>query len=246
MADPIRILGTKGKIDRNGVITINADYLASSLEDVMAFLSEVDSLNGLPRVDADFDQGAAGEFVIHAVYEGLNPGDGGAGSDPSENLTEFIFEGTEEKVAIQTHRLFEKLKEKFGWDDENKVFPSVIPGGSSSQGGTGLGAKKPASTESPLAGVNSYYEAGAEYIVRYARRQIPPDLLRGIGTIVQQPRGIQQFNVPNPGGKRNWRKKAPRIIKRGNAVTIEERYELSGPRGWAEEIYGAGQLETLD
>ena len=72
---------------------------------------------------------------------------------------------------------------------------------------------------------------------------IPSGILRGIGTIVDKPPGIEQFKLPGAAKKRNWLKLAPKIKRRGNAVEITEEYMLSGPNGWLRDVYGQAQLE---
>ena len=84
---------------------------------------------------------------------------------------------------------------------------------------------------------------GATFRKTDSAKTIPSGLLKGIGTIVAKPPGIDQFKIPSAAKKRNWLKLAPKIKRRGNAVEITEEYMLSGPNGWISDVYGQAQLE---
>ena len=108
---------------------------------------------------------------------------------------------------------------------------------------TALSGGSQKTKKNPLFGVEHWLVIGAVFRKTYAAKTIPSGLLRGIGTIVQKPPGIEQFKIPSAAKKRNWLKLAPKIKRKGNAVEITEEYMLSGPNGWIRDIYGQAQLE---
>lgn len=232
-----RLLGTKKSVDKTGILTIEAVFLADTEDDEISFYNSPPSLYGLPVTSANSEQNEDGTFLIYARHEGVSDG----GSVGYENLdrTEIVFDGSMDKERIQAHPKFEQIKKLFGWDDENKMFPGTAQG----QGGaTGFNSDGGQGKPSELAGVDSYFEFGAEYSITYASHGIPGDVLRGIGTI-HQPKGIEKINGAAPGTKRNFLKMGPRIVLRGNVFSITEKSLLSGPRGFSRYIYGEGQLE---
>ena len=118
------------------------------------------------------------------------------------------------------------LKETSGGDTAEERFPE----------------KDPNQEPSPASGVENYLPVGAGFRVTTTKRTIPGHVLKGIGTIVETPPGIAQFQIPNSDGRRNRLKCAPKIKRRGHAVNITEEYLLSGPQGWLDSIYSAAQL----
>ena len=90
--------------------------------------------------------------------------------------------------------------------------------------------------------MQNHLVVGAGFRVTTTKRTIPGHVLKGIGTIVETPPGIAQFQIPNSDGRRNRLKCAPKIKRRGHAVNITEEYLLSGPQGWLDSIYSAPQL----
>ena len=92
-------------------------------------------------------------------------------------------------------------------------------------------------------GVDNWLVVGAVFRKTYAARHIPSGILRGIGTVVDKPPGIERFKIPGTAKKRNWLKMAPKLKRKGNAVEITEEYMLSGPNGWLRDVYGQAQLE---
>ena len=216
---------------------MSAKWHCRTLEETLEFISARQIYGGLPMVGTTFEQDEAAEFIIDANYEGYPPGSGRGPNDVA--VAEFIFSSSMEKERIETHPKYISLKEQFGWDEENRMFALEAPIAAGDEGLPGADGEEP--EPSPIAGVDSWLVMGAEYRVTYGTRTIPGGIWLGIGTIINRPPGIGQFNLKL--GKRNFLKLAPEVTKRGNAVTITLKYQLSGPKGAPKEIYSAGQLD---
>jgi hypothetical protein len=142
---------------------------------------------------------------------------------------------------IQTHPFFDTLKTRYAWDAAKEQFAETLPESSGEQTALSGSGKKP--KKNPMFGVDNWLVVGAVFRKTYAAKAIPATILRGIGTIVDKPPGIEQFKIPGAAKKRNWLKMAPKIKRKGNAVEITEEYMLSGPNGWLRDVYGQAQLE---
>lgn len=233
-----RLLGTSGGGDLFGITTINATWHAPTLAEVIAFFASLPVVEGLPMVKdgGTFDQDETGEYVIKTKHEGFPP-DG----EPADIVAaDFSFEGSMEKERIETHPKYLSLKETFGWDEENKMFPLIAPETAEEDGLSG-GGEDDEPQASPVAGVDSWLVVNGEYTLTFAARRVPSNTFLGVGAIVTRPPGIGAFNLNL--GKRSFLKLLPRVNRRGNAVQITLRYQLSGPRGIPKEIYSAGQLD---
>jgi hypothetical protein len=159
----------------------------------------------------------------------------------SDDEVVFEFDASMTEERIETHPKFLELKQKYGWDTDTRTFSEKLP--NAKEGQAALSGKKKVDTKNPLFGLDSWLTVGVIFRKSYVLSFVPSSVLRGIGTVIRKPDGIQQFNMPDASKKRNWLKLAPRITKRGNAVEISEEAMLSGPNGWQIPIYAAGQLE---
>lgn len=161
----------------------------------------------------------------------------------SDEHIAFELDMTMSEEPIETHPNFAAIKRKYGWNPLKRTFPEFMPQSSGGNGGLS-GNKKGKKNE--LLGTDGYLSVGAVFRKVYVRREIPNQILRGIGSVVDRPPGIEAFNIPGVARSRNWLKLAPKISKRGNAVHIAEEWMLSGPRGWNKDIYGISQIEEQD
>jgi hypothetical protein len=197
---------------------------------------------GLPCVDAVAEIGDA-LCIVGYRYEGSG------GAEPGEDSVTYELDMSMAEKPIQTHPSFKSLKEDYAWDDAERRFAEFLP---EQTGGSGLvfgndrwshalSAKKK-SGRNPLFGTESWFSCSAIFRVTYARTNVPPSSLRGLGTIISSPPGIAQFRIPT-SGKRNWLKLCPKLLKRGNLAQITDQYALSHPGGWKRPVYSAGQLE---
>lgn len=153
-----------------------------------------------------------------------------ANDQPDDDKVTFELDTSMAEDPIQTHPNFDALKTKYGWDGVKEQFAKMMPETSAGQPNalSGGGNK---SKKNPLFGVEHWLVVGAVFRKTYSARTIPANLLKGIGTIVERPPGIEQFHIPAAAKKCNWLKLAPKIRRRGNAVEITEEYMLSGPSG---------------
>lgn len=228
---PLQLLGTGGSVDRNGIISVDVPIWVGTLGEALSV--SVSLGLGVPLVSRNFKQSEEGGYEVTLHYEGLE-------DDAKEDQTTFEFDVSMSEDPIESHPNFEAIAKKYGWDAVERAFPKSAPEGTES--GSALGKKSKAKTN-PLYGLESYLAVGAVYRKTYAVKRIPANVLRGIGSIVERPPGVGQFNLPSTGGKRNWLKLAPKIRRRGNSVEITEEWMLSGPNGWNGDIYSSGQLE---
>lgn len=233
----IQLLGQSGSVDKFGVLTQSATFHARTKAEAINFLAAREPFGGTPFAGGTFSQDEAAEFIIEAKYEGF-PGDGGP-TDKAE--ADFSFDGSMEKERIETHPNFLTLRAKFGWNEEDRMFPEMAPESAEDDGLTGEnGASDP--QRSPVAAVDSWLVLGGEYTVSYVSRFIPSGIFLGVGTIVKNPPGLRSFRLNL--GKRKFLKLSPRVSRKGNAIQITLRYQMSGTSGISEEIYGAGQLDV--
>ena len=190
---------------------------------------------GLPYRSRNFSQEDDGSFKVVLHFEGI------ADDNKDDDRVTFELDTSMAEDPIQTHPFFAALKSRYGWDAVKEQFAETLPEQSGQQ--TALSGSGKKATKNPLFGVENWLVIGAVFRKTYAKRDIPGNLLRGIGTIVEKPPGIDQFKIPSAAKKRNWLKVAPKIKRKGNAVEITEEYMLSGPNGWIKDVYGQAQLE---
>jgi hypothetical protein len=97
---------------------------------------------------------------------------------------------------IQTHPFFDTLKTRYAWDAAKEQFAETLPEASGQQTALSGSGKKP--KKNPMFGVDNWLVVGAVFRKTYAARTIPSTILRGIGTIVDKPPGIEQFKIDAP------------------------------------------------
>lgn len=231
-ADPLQLLGISGGVDRNGVLSVDVPMWVATLREALSVRPDIDL--GIPLVSRSFKQSEEGGYEVTVHYEGLD------GKEPADDQITFEFDISMSDDPIEAHPNFDTIAEKYGWDEVERSFPKFPPEQTSE--GNALG-KKSKAKKNPLYGTESYLAVGAVFRKTYAVRAIPAGLLHGIGGIVSRPPDIGQFRMPATGSKRNWLKLAPKIRRRGNSVEITEEWMLSGPNGWNQDIYSAGQLD---
>lgn len=102
---------------------------------------------------------------------------------------------------IQTHPFFETLKTRYAWDAAKEQFAETLPEASGQQTALSGGSQK--TRKNPLFGVENWLVVGAVFRKTYSAKTIPSGLLRGIGTIVDKPPGIEQFKIDAPASMQN-------------------------------------------
>lgn len=230
---PLPTTGITGGISETGIATIEVPVFVATLADALTVLPDLGVQ--LPYRSRNFSQEEDGTFKVVLHFEGIT-------SSPSEDQVTFELDASMNEDPIQTHPYFDTLKTRYHWDAVKEQFSETLPENSGQQ--TALsGGNSQKTVKNPLFGVENWLVVGAVFRKTYSAVTIPGTLLRGIGTIIDRPPGIEQFRIPSAASKRNWLKMAPKIKRKGNAVEITEEYMLSGPNGWIKDIYGQAQLE---
>ena len=232
---PLPTTGITGGISETGIATIEVPVFVSTLAEALTVLPDLGI--ALPYRSRSFSQEDDGGYKVTLHFEGVT---NDFTFDDSEKVT-FELDTSMAEDPIQTHPFFDTLKTRYGWDAVKEQFAETLPEASGDQ--TELSGSGKKQKKNPLFGVENWLVVGAVFRKTYAARNIPSGLLRGIGTIVETPPGIEQFRIPSAAKKRNWLKLAPKIKRKGNAVEITEEYMLSGPNGWLRDVYGQAQLE---
>jgi len=232
-ANPLLTTGITGGISETGVATIDVPMFVDTLAEALTALPNLGI--AIPYRSRAFTQEDDGGYKVTLHFEGIS------GEEPRDDQMTFELDTSLAEEPIQTHPFFETLKTRYAWDKEKEQFAETLPeagGQQTALSGSGTNPKK-----NPMFGTDNWLVVGAVFRKTYAAKTIPPSILRGIGTVVDKPPGIEQFNIPGAARRRNWLKMAPKIKRKGNAVEITEEYTLSGPYGWLRDVYGQAQLE---
>lgn len=232
----IQLLGSGGSVDKLGIFSGKATWYVDREEEAIAFLAARPPHGGIPFSTGSYEQDEAGGFVITVQYEGFPP-DGGP---TKEELTEFSFDGTMGAENMMSHPKFESLRTSFEYDAAKDRFTGKI-NAVAGDGGLDISDEGDLRRADQIAGAESWLVVGGEYSITFSSRVVPVSIFRGVGCVVDRPRGIGAFNLEL--GKRNFLKLCPRVTKRGDAVQVTERYMMSNPVGFSSDIYGAGQLD---
>jgi hypothetical protein len=230
---PLPTTGITGGISETGIATVEVPVFVSTLAEALTVLPNLGIL--LPYRSRNFSQEDDGTYKVVLHFEGI------AAEGPADDQVTFELDTSMNEDPIQTHPFFDTLKTRYHWDAVKEQFSETLPESSGQQTALSGGSQK--TKKNPLFGVENWLVIGAVFRKTYSARTIPAGLLRGIGTIVDKPSGIEQFRIPSAAKKRNWLKMAPKIKRKGNAVEITEEYMLSGPNGWIADVYGQAQLE---
>ncbi|HEV7405154.1 MAG TPA: hypothetical protein VGO11_19580 [Chthoniobacteraceae bacterium] len=185
-------------------------------------------------------------FIVTFNFEGL-PGQDFPGIEDRPDQVTYEFDGEMGESPWGENPNFQALKDKYGWDKENKEFQEFLPDTDSSADSQGLSQADGIITDlgnpSPLYQSEGWEKAGATFTKTYAVATVPSSVYDGIGTIVPYPPGAENIGVPYFPG-RNWLKLAPQISLRGKAILVTERHRLSGPGGYVDLAYSTAQLTT--
>ena len=235
MPAPLQTTGIAGGISETGIATIEVPIFVDTLEEALSVLPNLGI--GIPYRSRSFTQEDDGGFKVTLHFEGVT---NEFTFDDAEKVT-FELDTSMAEDPIQTHPIFDTLKTRYAWDAAKEQFAETLPESSGQQTALSGSGTKP--KKNPLFGVDNWLVVGAVFRKTYAAKSIPSSILRGIGTIVDKPPGIEQFKIPGAAKKRTWLKMAPKIKRKGTAVEITEEYMLSGPNGWIKDVYGQAQLE---
>ena len=230
---PLPTTGITGGVSETGIATVEVPVFVATLGQALTVLPDLGV--GLPYRSRNFSQEDDGTFKVVLHFEGVP-----AEYNNDDNVT-FELDASMNEDPIQTHPYFDALKVRYRWDAVKEQFSETLSASGGQQ--TALSGSSQKTRKNPLFGVENWLVVGAVFRKTYSAKTIPSGLLRGIGTIVDKPPGIEQFKIPSAAKKRNWLKLAPKIKRKGNAVEITEEYMLSGPNGWIRDVYGQAQLE---
>lgn len=214
MATPLPTTGITGGISETGVATIAVPLFVETLAEALTALPNLGV--GIPYRSRSFTQEDDGGFKVTLHYEGIS------NDAPSDDQVTFELDTSMAEDPIQTHPFFDTLKTRYAWDAAKEQFAETLPEASGQSTALSGSGKKP--KKNPMFGVDNWLVVGAVFRKTYAAKTIPSSILRGIGTIVDRPPGIEQFKIPGAAKKRNWLKMAPKIKRKGNAVEITEEY----------------------
>jgi hypothetical protein len=185
-----------------------------------------------------------GRFATIWTFQGINgDGKGVTFKDRSSSI-DYGFDPGFAQVAIQAHRDFLKMMERFqGFpsnDGTTVIWPPELEDQAGSSGsGLSLGKRKE-STLNPVYGIQSHFEMEGIYRHRYAERRVPAHLFRGVGFIADKLPG-EAPDLKDLGGEtRNWLKAPPSYSRKGVVFDITEYYWLSRRGGWPEPVYREG------
>lgn len=199
------------------------------------------SVNAAPAMNVSCVGATRSYTSPHGIYTYSYEGIGPDHDEDDERLVTMELDITVEEVSIEAHPNLANIEAKYGrFDPVLKRFTRKFI---SVNGGPVKEGSKEGQKINPLFGTDSYMSFGATFKRSSTRRTIPANALRNIGGIVTRPRGLSRFPLPAAAKHRKWLKVAPRITLRGNCVTLDENWIMSGRHGIVQEIYGTLQLE---
>jgi len=186
-------------------------------------------------------QDSSGLWNWEITLEGVGPIGSGGGTDggTSPDQTIYSFEPAEVDLPITSHPKYLSWvtppsiygAKKNG--DDTYTFPAQL---------LGTGNAKPpsdnstaASNANPLYGIDSYESFQGTYSISYTTRVLDPAIYSGVEQIMAAPPRLP-FPIPLEEG-RNWLKRMPKVSMRGSAISISERYLLSGRGGHNPVVY---------
>lgn len=245
MGNPVsRITGLNQ--NQHGVtqITYSIPVLLNTSADGLTYPipTTIPTITGFGLAGARAKQANDGTWNWELTFEGpsilSNP------NDPTgESLAVYALEPSDEQIPLTSHPDITWIMANFGGyiEDGKLLFSEKVPNntgsGSQNQGNVNAGKLN------PFFAVEDYLSFGAIWSKTYCLKGVlPSDLLNSVETVVQSVPTPSWMTFPNLGSTRNWLKKVPQIGIRGTAVTISERYLLSGRGGHNPYAYrGIGQ-----
>lgn len=195
------------------------------------------AIPGFSVASARGREGEGGQWQWELVYEGPSPLEPGK----DEEQAVYAFEPADVDVPLTSHPDVLWFIDNFGGgvEDGRLVFGPKKP--EEQDGGAALPSELVSRGKgNPFFGVESYTSFAGTYSKTYTTRNPPQDLFEKVEEIVSRVPMPKWFKLPGIG-KRNWLKRMPSISFRGQAVTISERYLLSGRGGFNPYIYSGRQ-----
>ena len=149
--------------------------------------------------------------------------EGIANEAPSDDQVTFELDTSKPKIPSRRIRVFDTLKTRNAWDAAKEQFAETLP--ESSAGQTALSGSGKKAKKNPLFGVDNWLVVGAVFARSTAAKTIPASILRGIGTIVDKPPGIEQFKIDAPASMRTHdgvERDRCSVIERACAVVAQD------------------------
>jgi hypothetical protein len=229
----VRNQGITGKVSREGLATFTIPFHVDTLD--AAIRAGDKTFLGVPLTERSFTErtgGADHGFDCVCSYEGLT-------DDQAKGDNEtFEWRGSFSKDPIETHPRINDMIALYGGRigaDGKVTFDPKLPEGSTGEGeGLDQGEDAPETEKNPLYGLDSYLVLGVTFSRTRVLKELPDDVLDGIGKVYPSiPWGN---NFPTPNG-RDWLGMAPSINQRGNAFEISDNLMLSAPGGWPRAVH---------
>jgi len=203
-------------IDRIGKVTLQIQWLADSRGEALRDIPMIQE--GLVRTSISASPWVSqndGRYLVNATYEGV------VEELTSEELEQYELTSEYREAKIETFPDREVLRNEYGAveEDGRLVFPPTIKQPTS--GGSGLGNRKTAEVPNPFYNLTTY---PVEYAVAnwtIARRRVPADLERSVGTVISNlPAGFDYR-----GNAKSWLVRPLQRRKAGNVWEINVQYQ---------------------
>jgi hypothetical protein len=178
-----------------------------------------------------------GRYATLWTFQGIN-GDGKSVTFKDRNNSiDYGFDPGFAQVPIQVNKNFSQMLEKFQGYPSNDGTTVIWPPQLSGEAGSPLDKEAAAASGlNPMFGIQVFFEMEGVYRHRYASRDLPSDLQRGVGYIAPTLPG----KPPKLTDGRNWLKAPVAYQRKGTIFDITEYYWMSRRGGWPAPVYQRG------
>jgi hypothetical protein len=225
-ADPLNQLKDNCTVDEKlGIVTLEQVYDAPDLITAVTFVPNPAPVS-VPIIRRHPVQRPDGRYDVTLIYDGHMDPTNAEGED-------FKIDRSYAEEPIESHPQIIKLAYLYQGQEDNGrvVFPMMyndtIPG-------------LPADFKNPLFGTSSYINPGVVWTWTFAVAKLPDNYVRRIGTIDTPQVGRKGQAPPAVYDGRNWLCIGGVADWRGNIWKATLSWKMSGPGGWNQDIYGAG------
>jgi len=235
------ITGNAG--DQNAVASITVPVEVGTLEEVFTLsavaVAAAVGIGGLRCTGRPFSQDDDGRFRVSFTFEGFNQE---VSEETALESVELNFQTSMDGAPIQSHPKFDRLQDKYGWDEANERFPKWKLG-VTEESTTGLSRGQKKQLLNPALGTDEWKRVGGVFTRSYSVSVVSPRVYLNVGTCIDYPPDAQKLNIPR-FKDRKWLVLSPQVTPRGSAYNIVESYQLGGPGGaeLMRDIYSFGQL----
>lgn len=210
----IQLKGIRGGIDKTGLATLTAAFIAQDITYEQALVAVLPVTLAIPEDSRTIEDWVTHDnFTINATFKGILERAPGKDSPLTE---EYSFEEEFMAKPIETHPQIDRLMEKYqGTRNAEGRIQWALNLGSGKGSGTGLGRGKAGTDVNPMFGTTEWQELHLVAVHTYTVRQLPSDFRSRVGSIREGLPG--GFELANNSGK--W------LIRPGSAQRI-------GDTGW--------------